>query len=99
MKHTKIGQSDERVISILEIIETLSSLLSEIRKNTIRRPLNNEFYLTDKEISARLKVSRRTLQEWRYSGRISYSQVGGKILFRESDIQALLEKNLRSAFR
>ena len=49
MKHTKIGQSNEWVISILEIIETLSSLLSEIRKNTIRRPLNNEFYLTDKE--------------------------------------------------
>lgn len=64
MKHSKIGQSDERVIPLLEIMETLSGLLSEISKNTTRRLLNNEFYLTDKEISARLKVSRRTLQEW-----------------------------------
>lgn len=99
MKYTKIDQSDERGISLLKIIETLSGLLSAISKNTMRRPLNNEFYLTDKEISVRLKVSRRTLQEWRYGGRISYFQVGGKILFRESDIQALLDKNSRKAFR
>jgi excisionase family DNA binding protein len=61
--------------------------------------LNNEFYLTDKEVSGKLKVSRSTLQEWRYSGRIRYYQIGGKIIFRESDIQALFEENLRKAFR
>lgn len=65
----------------------------------MRRPLNDEFYLTDKEIYEKLKISPRTIQEWRYSGRIQYIQIGGKIIFRESDIQALLEKNLRKAFR
>jgi excisionase family DNA binding protein len=99
MKHSLIDQSDERIISLLEIIERLSCILSEISKNTMRRPLNNEFYLTDKEVYEKLKVSRSTLQEWRYSGRLSYIQIGGKIIFRESDIQALLEKNLRKAFR
>ena len=99
MKHSLIDQSDERIISLLEIIEKLSRILSEIGKNTMRRPLNNEFYLTEKEILGKLKISRSTLQEWRYSGRISYIQIGGKIIFRESDIQALLEKNLRKTFR
>lgn len=99
MKHSLIDQPDERIISLLEIIEKLSCIISETNARTIRRPLNNEFYLTDKEICERLKVSRRTLQEWRYSGRIRYIQIGGKIIFRESDIQALLKKNLRKAFK
>jgi excisionase family DNA binding protein len=58
-----------------------------------------ERYLTDIEVSERLKVSRRTLQEWRYAGQIAYLQLGGRILFRESDIQAILDKSLRPAFR
>ena len=99
MKHTKMDQSDERVNSLMKIIETLSSTLSEIRQSTMRRPLNNEFYLTDKELSVRLRVSRRTLQEWRYSGQISYFRIGGKMVFRESDIQAVLDKGFRSSFR
>lgn len=59
--------------------------------------LNGERYLTDKEVSEWLKVSRRTLQEWRYNGIIGYVQIGSKILFRQSDIQKLLEKHLREA--
>lgn len=65
----------------------------------MRRPLNNEFYLIDKELSVRLKVSRRTLQEWRYSGQISYFQIGGKMVFRESDIQATYEKGVYNPFK
>lgn len=70
MKHAETNQSDERIISLIKIIETLSNTLSEIRHSKMRRPLNNEFYLTDKELSVRLRISRRTLQEWRYSGQI-----------------------------
>ncbi|MCE1168964.1 MAG: helix-turn-helix domain-containing protein [Sphingobacteriia bacterium] len=99
MKHAKTNQSDERIISLMKTIETLSSTLSEIRQSTMRRPLNNEFYLTDNELSVRLKISRRTIQEWRYSGQISYFRIGGKMVFRESDIQAILEKGFRNSFR
>ena len=99
VKQTKKDQSDERVNSFIKTIETLSSILSEIRKSTMRRPLNNEFYLTDKELSVRLRVSRRTLQEWRYSGQISYFRIGGKMVFRESDVQAILEKGFRNSFK
>lgn len=47
MKHTKMDQSDERVNSLIKIIETLSSTLFDVRQSIMRRPLNNEFYLTD----------------------------------------------------
>ena len=52
-----------------------------------------------KEVSARLKVSRRTLQDYRNNGIIAYYQLGGKILYKESDIERMLAANYREAFR
>ena len=49
--------------------------------------------------SARLKVSRRTLQDYRNNGIIAYYQLGGKILYKESDIERMLAANYREAFR
>ena len=60
---------------------------------------SNEQFLTDKEVSARLKVSRRTLQDYRNEGRIAYIQLGGKILYRESDIERMLTDSYRTAYR
>lgn len=61
--------------------------------------LNGERFLTDQEVSDRLKVSRRTLQDYRTTGKIPYIQLGGKVLYRESDIQKLLEENYRKAWQ
>jgi excisionase family DNA binding protein len=61
--------------------------------------LNGERFFTDKEVSARLKVSRRTLQDYRNEGRIAYIQLGGKILYRESDIERMLAGCYRSDYR
>ena len=55
--------------------------------------------MTDREVSARLKVSRRTLQDYRNNGIIAYYQLGGKILYKESDIERMLAANYREAFR
>jgi len=46
-----------------------------------------------------LKVSRRTLQDYRNEGRIPYIQLGGKILYRESDIERMLSDRYRPAYR
>lgn len=55
--------------------------------------------MNDAELANYLKVSRRTLQEYRNNGILSYYQIGGKILYRESDIEELLKKNRQEAFR
>ena len=52
-------------------------------------------FLTDEELSRLLKVSRRTLQEYRTGRLIPYYIVQGKALYRESEIQGLLEKTHR----
>ena len=64
-----------------------------------RPTLGGERFLTDREVSERLKVSRRTLQDYRNNGVVSYYQLGGKILYKESDIERMLAANYREAFR
>ena len=61
--------------------------------------LNGERFLSDPEVSDRLKVSRRTLQDYPTTGKIPYIQLGGKVLYRESDIQKLLEENYRKGWQ
>ena len=60
---------------------------------------SNEQFLTDKEVSAWLKVSRRTLQDYRNNGMIAYYQLGGKILYKESDIERMVMNGYRNAYR
>lgn len=80
------------------IIHFMGSL-DRLLYTSYRPTLNGERFFTDKEVSARLKVSRRTLQDYRNEGRIAYIQLGGKILYRESDIERMLADGYRSAYR
>lgn len=86
---------------IIHFLGSLDRLLDSFEHLTAnyRPTLGGERFFTDKEVSARLKVSRRTLQDYRNEGRIPYIQLGGKILYRESDIERMLNDGYRSAYR
>ncbi|PXV58838.1 phage integrase family protein with SAM-like domain [Dysgonomonas alginatilytica] len=49
-------------------------------------------------LSARLYISRRTLQQWRSDGVIGYIKLAGKCLYRESEIEKLLNDNYHSSY-
>lgn len=55
--------------------------------------LNGECYLSGVELCETLKITKRTLQEYRDSRTIPYIMLLGKTLYKESDIIALLEEN------
>ncbi len=60
------------------------------------RPLlDGERYLTDKEVSELLKLSRRTLQEYRKDRVLPFILLGGKVLYPESGLRDMLEANYR----
>lgn len=87
-----IDSKNERIKHILLSLERMKKNIREMSAN--HKPiLNGEHYLTDNELATRLKVSRRTIQEWRNNGEIGYFLLGGKILYAESDIQAMLERH------
>ena len=54
-----------------------------------------EHFLTGQEVCERLYISPRTLQDYRDRRIIPYTQFAGKILYRLSDINQLLQKNYR----
>jgi len=86
---------------VVGFIGKLDALLQGIERMgaSCKASPSNEQFLTDKEVSAWLKVSRRTLQDYRNNGVIAYYQLGGKILYKESDIESMLAANYREAFR
>lgn len=92
-----IDSKNERVSRLLKSLDRMAEGLENLVSNH-RPTLRGERYLTDSEVSARLKVSRRTLQDWRTTGQIAYIMLGGKTLYRESDIEAMLEKHHRKAW-
>ena len=58
-----------------------------------RPMLGGEVYLTSEEVCSLLRLSTRTLQDYRDNGTLAYCKIGGKILYRQSDIQAMLERH------
>ena len=80
------GYTDYRNI---KAIETHKRMLCKTDR-MIQPTLNNERFLTDEELSKILRVSRRTLQEYRSAGTIPYYLVQGKALYKESEIEKIL---------
>ncbi len=92
MSSEVITRGNERIKTLLGSLDKVLVKLENILTN-YKPTLNGERLLTDVQVSERLKVSRRTLQQYRSEGRIPYFRFGGKSLYRESDIQKILEKN------
>ena len=85
-----IEKSDPRVIDLFRRLEKASNLIDKLEVPS-RRSFNGQRFVTDRELSERLRVSRRTLQEYRSAGTIPYYLICGKILYKESEIQQYLE--------
>lgn len=92
-----IDSRNERIVRFFQSLDRMIAGVEKLSTNR-RVPLNGEIYLTDKEVSERLKISRRTLQEWRNEGRVAYVQLDGKIIYAESALQALLDQHHRKAW-
>ena len=66
-------------------LDELSNTIQQALQN--RTPhLNGEKYLTNREVCQLLRISSRTLQNWRDTGKIPFVRLKGKILYRQSEI-------------
>ena len=98
MNYEPMTRNNEKVMCLLNRMDRLLENMEYLAKN-YKPVLGGERFLTDKELSGMLKVSRRSLQDYRNEGRIPYIQLGGKILYRESDIEQVLKNGYRKAYR
>jgi hypothetical protein len=96
----------ENVLTLQD--EVISRAIATMRKashkaeklcNDYRPILGGERLLTDAELADFLKVSRRTLQEYRNDGILPYIEMKGKCVYRESNIENILKANEHRAMR
>lgn len=83
-----------------ELLQALNNALPYIEHvlKTHKPLFDGERYLTSEELCSILKISRRTLQDYRSNGVLPFIQLPGKVLFRESDIRKVLEERFRPAY-
>ena len=93
-----ITMDTEDVTMLLQNVQKNSKWLSAFLES-YRPPLDGERYLTDKEVSELLRVSRRTLQEYRNNRVLPFILLGGKVLYPESGLREVLETNYRRPIR
>lgn len=79
------------------LLSSLDRILEGVEQITSnhRPTLNGERYLSGEEVCEKLCISKRTLQDYRDNKFIGYVQLPGKFIYRESDIEKLLEKYYR----
>jgi DNA binding domain protein len=87
-----ITQEDPQMQSFSQLMEGILKKLERYCA-TARPMLNGDVYLSGEEVCKLLRLSPRTLQDYRNNGTIAYCKIGGKILYKQGDIQAMLEKH------
>lgn len=97
MTNTLLTRESPKVIQFFKNLEYLAKLLNT-DTDKFRPLLNGDRFITDSELARILKLTSRTLVEHRISGLLPYYKLGGKILYKESDIIKVLESNRFEAF-
>ena len=97
MIQSMLTKESPEIIRFFRNIDRLAKIL-DTQAEKLRPLLGGERYMTDIELSGELKLTRRTLAGYRMDGKLPYNKVGGKLLYKENDILALLEKNRMEAF-
>ena len=87
-----ITQEDPQIQSFSQLMEGILKKLERYCA-TARPMLNGEVYLSGEEVCSQLRLSTRTLQEYRNAGTLPFYKIGGKTLYKQSDIQTMLERH------
>ena len=89
-----LNMDADEMLVVLSALDKVNRRIKEVAQT--HKPLfGDEHFLTGKEVCERLYISPRTLQDYRDKGIIPYTQFAGKILYKASDLERLLEMNYK----
>ena len=75
------------------MLETFSELTAKVRKLT-ERNTGMKTWLDNQDVCRILNISKLTLQSYRDSGKLAFSQINNKIYYKPNDVETFLQKNL-----
>ncbi len=96
MNH-ETNDNNRRIKRVISAISRISVVLDKIKEN-YRPSLNGEKLITDKELADFLKINKRSLVEYRKNGILPYYHIGGRILYKESDVERVMADNFYDVF-
>ena len=73
-------------------IKTIAKFVTSLQSKEEEEPQDG--WVDNYEVCSFLKISNKTLQRLRASNTISYSQIRGKIFYKISEVQRLLNENI-----
>lgn len=79
------------------LLERIDNIPQQLQETNAGIP-PEERMITNDQLSELMQVSKRTLQNWRDDGLITYTQIGKKILYQMSDVKICIEKHRKHAF-
>ena len=82
---------NENLREVLGDLAKVDAGIEQIR-DLCRPVLNGEHYLSGEEICKALRITKRTLRQCRDDGLVSFVALPGKMLYKELDILALLQR-------
>ena len=75
------------------MLESFSELTGKVCKLT-ERNTGMKTWLDNEDVCRILNISKRTLQSYRDSGKLAFSQINHKIYYKPNDVETFLQKNL-----
>lgn len=81
----------QRIISQFELLNKKID-----KQSKTDNKINDEILLDNQDLCLLLKISKRTLQRLRSSGRLPYKRIGKKTYYLESDVHKFIQKGFES---
>ena len=73
-----------------QVCGRFSSFISQVERICKGNTLQPDKWLSGREVCALLGISIRSLQNYRDSGKLGYSQIGNKLYYKSADIEKLI---------
>lgn len=81
-----LDNKSPQIGSFFTALDELSATIKQTLQNRTLH-LNGEKYLTNREVCQLLRISSRTLQNWRDTGKIPFIKLQGKILYSDTALK------------
>lgn len=75
-----------------QIVSRLEAISTTLIRNKETTPLT-DVWMDNHDVCTLLHISKRTLQTYRDSGKIPFSQIGAKIYYKAADVDAFLNQH------
>ena len=72
------------------VCRRFSTFASQVKSICMENSRKSEEWLSSREVCALLGISLRSLQNYRDSGKLGYSQIGNKMYYKAADVERLV---------